>query len=63
MLVLGAEMDAVFSVDEVEATARAYNTKAEIFNGMAHDMMLEPGWQLVAERILGWLKEKKIGGK
>lgn len=59
MLVLGAEKDAVFGVDEVEATARAYNTKAEIFKGMAHDMMLEPGWQSVAERIVGWLREQK----
>lgn len=57
MLVIGAEKDAVFGVDEVEATARAYNTKAEIFKGMAHDMMLEPQWQAVAERIVGWLKE------
>jgi hypothetical protein len=40
-------------VDEVEATARAYNTKAEIFKGMAHDMMLEQGWLSAAERIVG----------
>ena len=61
MLVLGAERDAVFGVDEVEATARAYNTKAELFKGMAHDMMLELGWQSVAERIVGWLREQKLG--
>ena len=53
MLVLGAEKDAVVGVDEVEATARAYNTKAEIFKGMAHDMMLEQGWLSAAERIVG----------
>lgn len=52
MLVLGAEKDAVFGAAEVEATARAYNTKAEIFQGMGHDMMLEPGWQPVSERIV-----------
>ena len=61
MLVLGAEKDAVFGVDEVEATARAYNTKAEIFKGMGHDMMLEPGWQAVADRIMGWLQEQTLG--
>jgi hypothetical protein len=22
---------------------------------MAHDMMLEPGWETVADRILNWL--------
>lgn len=62
MLVLGAERDSVFGVDEVEATARAYKTKAEIFKGMAHEMILEPGWQSVAERIVGWLKEQRLGG-
>lgn len=62
MLVLGAEKDAVFGVDEVEATARAYNTQAEIFKDMAHDMMLEPGWQAVAERVVGWLKQQKLAG-
>ena len=60
MLVLGAEKDAVFGADEVEATARAYNTKAEIFKGMGHDMMLEPGWQSVAERIVAWLNEQRL---
>ena len=57
MLVLGAEKDAMFSVEEVEATARAYNTKAEIFKGMGHDMMLEPRWHLVADRMVGWLEQ------
>ena len=55
MLVLGAEQDGVFTVDEVQATARAYQTEAEIFPGIGHDMMLEPGWQAVAEHIASWL--------
>ncbi len=57
LLVLGAENDALFSREEVEATARAYKTEAEFFPNMAHDMMLEPGWGSVAQRILFWLKE------
>ncbi|EHB54882.1 hypothetical protein MycrhDRAFT_2076 [Mycolicibacterium rhodesiae JS60] len=39
----------------VHATARDYGTRAEIFSGMGHNMMLEPGWPLVAERIQAWL--------
>lgn len=58
MLVLGAANDRVFSPDEVQATARAYRTHAEIFPNMAHDMMLDPGWQKVADRILSWLQEQ-----
>jgi hypothetical protein len=52
---LGAEHDACFSQDEVRKTARAYGTEAEFFRDMGHNMMLEPGWQTVAERIDSWL--------
>ena len=60
LLVLAAANDRVFSVVEAQATARAYATEAEIFPNMAHDMMLEPNWQQVADRILGWLQERGI---
>ncbi|MFD7012305.1 alpha/beta hydrolase [Rhodococcus jostii] len=57
MLVLGADQDHASSLEEVRATARAYRTEAEIFPNMAHNMMLEPGWDKVAERIDGWLRQ------
>jgi pimeloyl-ACP methyl ester carboxylesterase len=60
LLVLGAEKDAAISNGEIEATAKAYDTQAEIFLGMAHDMMLETGWQSVAERIVGWLGDRGL---
>ena len=56
ILVLGGENDTIFSVKEVEATAKAYNTEAIIFPNMAHDMMLEKGWQGVADKIANWVK-------
>jgi len=55
LLVLGGECDGCFTQEEVHATARAYGTEAEIFPGMGHDMMLEPNWEAVAQRIDGWL--------
>ncbi len=55
VLVLGAEHDGCFTDDEVHATARAYHTRAQVFPGIGHDMMLEPGWLSVAEHIAGWL--------
>ena len=55
LLVLGAACDNTTMVAEVEATARGYDTPAQVFPDMGHDMMLEPGWQAVAERIGGWL--------
>lgn len=59
MLVLGAERDTIFHPNEIEKTARAYNTKAEIFTDIAHDMMLELKWQAVADRIIAWIREQK----
>ena len=60
LLITGAENDTIFYPDEIQATAVAYDKKPEIFEGMAHDMMLEDGWQTVADRILEWLGEKDI---
>ncbi|MBP1819243.1 alpha/beta hydrolase [Mycobacterium sp. OAE908] len=55
ILVLGAQRDGSVTERELHATARAYGTRAEVFPDMGHDMMLEPGWQSVAERIDSWL--------
>ena len=60
ILVLGAGSDTIISPTDVEATARAYSTQAEFFPNMAHDMMLEAGWQTVADRILGWLDGQNL---
>jgi pimeloyl-ACP methyl ester carboxylesterase len=55
MLVLGAEEDGAHTRHEIIATAHAYGTEAEFFPDMGHNMMLEPGWVAVAERIHTWL--------
>jgi pimeloyl-ACP methyl ester carboxylesterase len=56
-LVLGAANDALFSVVEVALTAQAYHAETAIFADMAHDMMLEPNWQAVADQTLSWFTE------
>lgn len=60
LLVLGAEHDGAFTVKEERALARACGTDAEIFPGMGHNMMLEPGWAAVAERIHAWLGARRL---
>ena len=60
MLILGAERDNMISLREIDATARAYNTQAEIIPGVAHNSMLELRWQSAAERILAWLNERQV---
>lgn len=60
LLVLGAERDNMIKRDQIEATARAYHTQPKIVPGVAHNSMLEAGWQAVADQILAWLDERKM---
>ncbi|NJO55327.1 MAG: alpha/beta hydrolase [Rhodospirillales bacterium] len=55
VLVLGSEDDMFVFPGGLHATADTYRTKAEIFPGMAHAMMLDHQWQRVADRMLAWL--------
>lgn len=55
VFVMGAEDDALFSPAEVRRTAEAYNAPVHMEPGMAHAMMLEPGWEGIAARIHEWL--------
>jgi pimeloyl-ACP methyl ester carboxylesterase len=59
MLVLEGA-DASWGRRPATENARAYHTEAEFFPDMGHDMMLEPGWQAVAERIDGWLTSRGL---
>lgn len=54
LLVLGADDDKLVTSRDVRATARAYGVQPDFFPG-GHNMMLEPGWPDVAERIRSWL--------
>ena len=38
-------------VAEVEATARGYDTPAEVFPDMGHEMILETGWQAAVDPV------------
>lgn len=60
LLVLGAYDDGAHTRKEVCATARAYHTEAEFFPNMGHNMMLEPGWDAVAQRIDTWLSTQGL---
>ncbi len=60
ILVMGAEKDTIFTVDEVKKTAEIYGSEVVIFSNMAHDMMLESGWQDVADKILEWLNKLNL---
>lgn len=57
ILVVGAADDAFVPAAHVVATGWIFGTQAQIFPDMAHAMMLEPGWQQVADHIIDWLDE------
>jgi non-heme chloroperoxidase len=59
-LVLGAAGDRIANPSDVRATASFYETTATIVPGLAHMMMLERGWENVAQPLLDWL-EKDVG--
>ena len=52
VFVIGGDNDIIFNSSQIEETAKAYNTKAEVFQLMGHDLMLEPGWEEVADLII-----------
>ena len=60
VLVMGATQDGAVSPAEVRATARAYRTEPVFFPDMGHDMMLEPGWEQVADRLDNWLLSRGL---
>jgi len=60
LLVLGAGNDNVFSPKEAEMTAKAYHAPFMVMENMAHDMMLEKDWRIVADHILDFLRENGI---
>lgn len=60
MLVLGTTDDYILAPAEVEATARAYGAQVELFSGMGHALILDTGWQFVADDMLKWLDEQGL---
>lgn len=60
LLVLGAADDAIVRPRAIERTGRAYQAEHKIFPRMAHDMMLEDGWEDVAGYIAQWLEARGL---
>jgi pimeloyl-ACP methyl ester carboxylesterase len=60
MLVVGGELDQVYTPGEVRRTAAAYDTEPVIFPGLGHELMLEPDWRVVAGCIESWLVSRGL---
>jgi non-heme chloroperoxidase len=55
MLVLLAERDALFPLGQSRAGFAAIGLATEVLDDLGHAVMLEPGWQRAADRLLHWL--------
>jgi alpha-beta hydrolase superfamily lysophospholipase len=53
--VVGGALDTIFPPPDIEATARTYGVEGRIYPGMAHNLMLDIGWQQVAEDFAAWI--------
>jgi pimeloyl-ACP methyl ester carboxylesterase len=60
ILLIGAMNDMIFSQRQMEATADAYHSTAQMLSNTAHDVMLEDRWKDAADIILNWLKGQKL---
>ncbi|WP_237480185.1 alpha/beta hydrolase [Lichenibacterium dinghuense] len=49
--VIAAGADALFTRAEARSTAYAWKTRETVFDGLAHDLMLVPGWLAVAAAV------------
>ena len=57
-LVVGAKHDRLISALHVQQTAALVGAWPHLFADMGHAMMLEPGWEAVAERIHDFLAQR-----
>ena len=55
-LVLGSTLDQIVMAPDVYATAMRFGVAPVFFPGMGHMMMLDQGWQDVAETMANWLQ-------
>jgi pimeloyl-ACP methyl ester carboxylesterase len=55
MLVLGGELDQIYTPDDVRRTASAYDTEPLVLPRVGHELMLEPDWRIAAGNVESWL--------
>ncbi len=53
--VMGVTGDRIATPDDVRATARHHRVDATVLPGMAHMLMLEPGWKDAATHLAAWI--------
>jgi alpha-beta hydrolase superfamily lysophospholipase len=60
LLIIGGKEDRICPPKDVFLTARAYGTEPVLIADMGHEMMVEPGWAIVASHIESWLAQRGL---
>jgi pimeloyl-ACP methyl ester carboxylesterase len=60
MHVIAGGEDALFSESETRAVAHVWDASWETVPGLAHALMIEPGWQRAADAVIGWLDRQAL---
>ena len=60
VLCLTGSEDRINPPTTVARIAARYDAHHEVFDGMGHWLIGEPGWEKLGERALAWLKAKKL---
>ena len=55
LLVVAAGEDAIFRAQDSTATARAWRAPLTTVDGIGHDLMLDDGWERVADVVADWV--------
>lgn len=55
VLVVAGENDAMFTIEEQQATARKYGAPCLVIENQPHNLMMESAWRQVADQVHGWL--------
>ena len=63
MLVISGSEDRITPPKMVRKIAQRYGAEYREFSGFAHMIVLEPGWERVAEEIVGWLEGAVLGSE
>lgn len=58
VLVVAASEDAIFDAEDAAATARAWAARAVTVDGIGHSLMVDSGWEQVADLLADWVLEQ-----